>query len=380
MVAVDTRNPPGNEARVAGVLREALGGWRPGWTEVEAAPGRLSLLATIEHPNGTGGGRAEGAGGGFRRPRLIVNGHLDVVPVRLDDWSRDPFEPAVIDGRLYGRGSADMKGGIAAAICALDVLERAGRSPAGDIVFHFVADEEVGGRLGTKVLLDRGLIEGDVCLVPEPTGMQLCIAERGLLQAHLTVHGRPGHGSRPREAVSAIEKAAQLVLALHAGDFGGPSHPLLDRPSANVGTIEGGSGINTVAESCRLGLDRRLLPGVGCEAAVAELRSRIEAAGVSDLHYDLDVLTFGEASEMDPADPWVARVADAVRSATGKTPETIGMSFTTDARFVRNQAKIPAVVCGPGEIAQAHANDEWVSVKSLVDATAAYAEVFASFV
>lgn len=368
LVAVDTRNPPGNERPIEEVVRGALERWRPKWTEIEPAPGRMSLVAALPHPAGAGD-----------RPTLLINGHLDVVPVTAEAWTRDPFDPHVEEGRLYGRGSADMKGGIAAAICALAVLERAGRVPACEVVFHLVADEERGGRFGTGALLERGLIEGDACLVPEPTDLELCVAERGLLQGRLTVHGRPGHGSRPREAVSAIEHAAQLVLALHAADFGDPDHPLLGRPSANVGTINGGNALNVVAESCVIGLDRRLLPGATAASAEAGVRARIDAAGVEGLRYELEVDTFGEASEMPADDPWVKQVGAAVARATGRSPGIIGMSFTTDARFVRNQARIPTVVCGPGAVEQAHGNDEWVAVDRLVDATAAYAELLAEF-
>lgn len=368
LVAVDTRNPPGDERAVAGVCRDALSPWGASFSEVEPAPGRLSLVARLPHPDGPA-----------PRPTLIVNGHLDVVPVREEDWSRDPFRPEVADGRLYGRGTADMKGGIAAAICALGALQRSGRPRGCDLVFHLVADEERGGRLGTRVLLEQGLVSGDACLVPEPTSLDLCVAERGLLQGHLTVLGRAGHGSRPREGVSAIEHAAAIVLALHAADFGDPDHPLLGRPTANIGTIHGGSGFNTVAESCRLGIDRRVLPGATEESTVAELKARVDALGIEGLRYDLQVEVFGEASAMSPDEPFAKLVGAAVTAVTGKTPGVVGMSFTTDARFMRNQAGIPTVVCGPGNVAQAHINDEWVAIDRLVDATAAFAEVYASF-
>jgi acetylornithine deacetylase/succinyl-diaminopimelate desuccinylase family protein len=369
LVAVDTRNPPGNEAPIEGVVRDALSPHRPSWTSVEPAPGRLSLIAEVPHPDGPDPGRRT----------LIVNGHLDVVPVNAAAWSHDPFDPQVMDGRLYGRGSADMKGGVAAAICALETLGAAGVAPACNIVFHLVADEERGGRLGTLALLEQGLITGDVCLVPEPTDLQLCVAERGLLQARIHVAGRPGHGSRPREGISAIEHAAHLVLALHAADFGGEEHPLLGRPTANIGTISGGSTFNTVAESCVVGIDRRVLPGATAASTEAEIRALIDRAGVAGLRYQFDLDTFGEASEMPGDDPWVKQVGDAVSRATGVTPSIIGMTFTTDARFVRNQAGIPTVVCGPGAIDQAHGDDEFVAVERLVDATVAFAELFASY-
>lgn len=369
LVAVDTRNPPGNEAPIEAEVRAALDARTSRWRSVEPAPGRLSLVAEIEHPQGPDPSR----------PTLIVNGHLDVVPVNAAAWTHDPFDPQVVDGRLYGRGTADMKGGIAAAICALDVLERAGRAPGCNLVFHLVADEERGGRWGTRALLEQGLIQGDACLVPEPTDLELCVAERGLWQARVHIAGKPGHGSRPREGISAVEHAAKVVLALHAADFGGPDHPLLGRPTANVGTINGGSAFNTVAETCVLGVDRRVLPGATAASTESEMAEHIERAGIEGLRYHFELDTFGEASEMSPSDPWVKQVGDAVARATGRTPGIIGMSFTTDARFVRNQAGIPAVVCGPGAIEQAHGDDEFVEVERLVDAAAAFAELFAAY-
>lgn len=313
---------------------------------------------------------------------MLVNAHVDVVPVVPERWSRGPFEPAVVDGRLYGRGSADMKGGLAAAICALATLGTAGVERACELVFQFVADEERGGALGTRVLMESGHLAGDACLVPEPTGLDISVAERGLLQGEIVVKGRPGHGSRPREGTSAVEHAAQIVLALHAAEFGGPAHPLLGRPTANVGTIRGGSAVNVVAEEALVGFDRRLLPGTTLDQAVEGVHAQLRAAGLSDVDYELKVSDFGEGSEMSQDHPFARLVAQCVQRGRGEgcpPPRTIGMTFTTDARFVRNQAGLPAVVCGPGEIAQAHGTDEWTSVEQLVDATAAYAELYRSF-
>ncbi len=369
LVSVDTRNPPGNEAPIEAAVREALEPRQPKWTSVEPREGRLSLIAELPHPDGPDPDR----------PTLIVNGHLDVVPVNESAWSHDPFDPQVVDGRLYGRGSADMKGGIAAAIAALDVLDREGRVPGCNLVFHLVADEERGGRWGTQALLEQGLIKGDACLVPEPTDLELCVAERGLWQARIHVAGRPGHGSRPREGVSAIEHAAKLVLALHAADYGDEEHPLLGKPTANVGTISGGTTFNTVAEAAVVGLDRRILPGATAASTEAEVAALIDRAGIEGLRYRFDLDTYGEASEMPADDPWVKLVGSAVGRATGREPGVIGMTFTTDARFVRNQAGIPTVVCGPGAIDQAHGDDEYVEVDRLVDAAAAFAELFASY-
>jgi acetylornithine deacetylase/succinyl-diaminopimelate desuccinylase len=369
LVAVPTENPPGNEKEVAGLLRDSLAPWDPSWSEVEPSPGRLSLVARVA---GDGTGAA-------KRRTLVVNGHTDVVPAVPERWSHPPFSPSVIGGRLYGRGSADMKGGVAAAICALDVLRASGSGPVCDLVFQFVADEERGGSLGTRALWEAGLLKGDACLVPEPTSLSVSVAERGLLQGQVVVKGRPGHGSRPREGVSALEGAARVTLALHAADFGDPEHPLLGRPTANVGTLHGGTVVNVVAERAVVGFDRRLLPGTSLEEAIGSVRQRLQDAGVTDVDYEVEVDDFGEGSEMEASHPFAALVRRCVARATGKEPPTIGMTFTTDARFLRNQAGIPAVVCGPGSIAQAHGVDEWVEVGQLVDAAAAYAELYRSF-
>jgi acetylornithine deacetylase/succinyl-diaminopimelate desuccinylase family protein len=365
LVAVDTQNPPGNERDAVGVCREALAPFGARFEEFEVEDGRTSLIATV----GTG---EPG------RPTLIVNGHLDVVPVHREGWTCDPFGGELAGEKLYGRGTADMKGGIAAAIVALDTLRRAGREPACDVVFHLVADEERGGALGTEAMVAAGLVRGDACVVPEPTSLDICVAERGLVTGTVTVHGVPAHGSRPREGISAIEKAAKVVLALHAAPFEG-DHPLLGSPTCNVGEIRGGTGHNTVAERCEVVLDRRVLPGATPQSTEAELRAKIESVGDPELRYDLSLGVFGEASELDAAHDFVAQVQAAFVAAVGEKADVIGMTFATDARFVRNQAGIPAVVLGPGGIDQAHTNDEWVSVVELVDAAALYAELYATF-
>jgi len=364
LVRVDTRNPPGDETRVVAACRELLAPLDATVEIVEPQPGRTSVVAVLPS---TG------------KPVLVVNGHLDVVPINSTDWTVDPFGGEVAEGRVWGRGTADMKGGIAAAIEAVAALRRSGRDPAWDLVFHLVADEERGGRWGTQVLVEEGFCQ-DVaaCLVPEPTDLNVCVAERGLLVAQLTTLGRPAHGSAPREGISAIETAARVVLALHAADFDEKAHPLLGRPTANIGQILGGSGHNTVAETCRVTIDRRLLPGATLESALAAVEAKVRAAADPDLRYEIEVEVFGEASEMNPHHPFAALMGRCIAEATGREPEVIGMPFTTDARFVRNGAGVPAVVCGPGGIAQAHVHDEWVAVERLVDAAAAFATLYAT--
>jgi len=364
LIAAESANPPGSERRAADAARVLLADLGADISEVEPAPGRVSLVARV---------------GDRGSPTLLVNGHLDTVPVGPAPWAHDPFAGEVSDGRLWGRGSADMKGGVAAAIEAVHAVRRSGAELPCDVVFHLVADEERGGQLGTRVLLERGLISADACIVPEPTGLDVCVAERGILHLDVRLHGTPVHASEPRRGVSAIEKAAKVVLAVHAADFGHPAHPLLGKPTANAGMIQGGTGANVVAEHCVVTVDHRALPGQSQDDAVDDVRRLIDAIHDPELRYELEPIVFGEASELRPAHAWVGRVGATIATVMGRAPRVIGMPFATDARFVRNQAAIPAVVCGPGAIEQAHVVDEWVAVDALVDAAVVYASVIAGF-
>jgi acetylornithine deacetylase/succinyl-diaminopimelate desuccinylase len=372
MVQCDTRNPPGDESPVIPLLVDVLRelGARP---EVfEPAPGRTSLLATVPADSAAFTGPPAPAPA---RPTLLVNGHLDVVPVVEEDWSVPPFGAVIRDGRLYGRGACDMKGGIAAAIEGLRACTAAGVRPACDVTFHLVADEETGGRWGTEALLHSGRIEADAAIVPEPSELGIGVAERGTLIAEITVTGRAAHGSDPARGRSAVADAARLVLALQEVDFGDPAHPLLGSPTCNVGTIAGGTAPNIVASAATLRVDRRLLPGQTREQAVATLRAVLDRAA-PDVDYRLEVLAFVEASELAAEHPFV----DVLRIACEPARRPVrGLYLGTDARFLRNQLGIPTVVYGPGSMTLAHTADEYVPLAELTEAAGSFASVYASF-
>lgn len=369
MIQCDTRNPPGDESAVIPLLTDVLRGLGGRVEVVEPKPGRMSVLAEI----GTGD-----------RPTLLVNGHIDVVPVVEADWTVPAFGGLVRDGRLWGRGACDMKGGIAAAIEGLRACLDAGVEPACDVTFHLVADEETGGRWGTAALLESGRIRADrivAAVVPEPSELGVCVAERGALLAEITVTGLAAHGSDPGRGRSAIADAARLVTALHDADFGGPEHPLLGRPTCNVGTIHGGTAPNVVASECVIRIDRRILPGVTREAAIAELRAVLDRAGSGidgGIDYRVDVMVFVEGSELAPEHPFTEFVRGACRDS-GHPGTTRGLYLGTDARFLRNQLGIPAVVYGPGSMTVAHTADEYVALTELSAAARTFATLYATF-
>jgi acetylornithine deacetylase/succinyl-diaminopimelate desuccinylase family protein len=369
LVRLRSENPPGRETEVVGYLRDLFTGMGMGpGTVVEPRPGRQNLLAA------TGDGAASG------KPVLLINGHLDTVAVRTEGWRYDPLGGEVHDGRLYGRGAADMKGGIAAAIVALQVARSVGPDLPCEVVFHLVADEEAGGEYGTAELLRRGLINADGCVIPEPTGSAVCLAERGLMFARITTHGVPAHGSDPGKGRSAILAAAAIAQVLHGTEFPQTPHPLLGSTTCNVGTIRGGTGPNVVPEECVLHIDRRMVPGDTEHDVVRGLMTRIAALGMTPgQDYDLIVDTVCEPSAIPADHPFVGTVAASHHVMTGRYPDLTGLPFTTDARFMRNDLGIPTLVYGPGDLDLAHTADEYVEVDALLDAAAVYAHLFATF-
>ncbi len=360
LVAADTRNPPGNEGLAVAVAERLLADIVTRTRRITSKDSdRVSLIAEIGEQH-------------HDRPTLVINGHLDVVPIVAERWTRDPFggELDTVTGRLYGRGTTDMKGGIAASIEALLSMREAQITPPCNIVMHLVADEELGGTHGTAVLSTKRLIDADACIIPEPTDLNVCVAERGFAHVRITARGVPGHGSQPHTGRSAVAQLGLIAYHLHGRRFGSHhGHALLDDPTCNVGVFNGGTAHNIIAESAAIDLDRRLIPGMTAETVLAELAEEIKslAAQHPDIdpdNFELEMIRLGEPSEQSPQHPWSQSVVDALMSV-GSYPKLIGMPFTTDARFVRNQHQIPTIVCGPGRIDQAHTDDEYVEIDQL---------------
>lgn len=363
MIQCDTRNPPGDESRIMPLLSDVMRGLGATVEVFEPVPGRASLLARY--------GPCDRS-----RPILMINGHIDVVPVDSSEWTVPPFAGVVRGGNLMGRGACDMKGGIAAAIEGLRACLDAKVELDTDLVFHFVADEETGGRHGTAALLAAGLIDADAAVVPEPSELGVCIAERGVLLARIEIRGRAGHGSDPGSANSAVADAARVTTALHLAAFGDEPHALLGRPTCNVGVIRGGTAPNIVASHCVIEVDRRVLPGQTCEQAVASLRAVID--GIGGIAYDVEVIGFAEASELESENPFVEFMRG-VCGEPGRPAAIRGLYLGTDARFLRNQLSIPTVVYGPGSMTVAHAADEYVPIADLTAAAESFATLFSTF-
>jgi acetylornithine deacetylase/succinyl-diaminopimelate desuccinylase family protein len=325
----------------------------------EAAPGRPNVV--------TSWGADEG-------PVLLLTGHSDTVPVG-QGWNHDPFGAAISEGRLYGRGSCDMKAGLAGMAMALLAVKRRLKRPRGRIVFAACIDEEEGG-LGTQAAIKAGL-KADWAVIGEPTDLQPINAAKGDCYFEVAVTGKSAHAGFPERGASAIYGAADALRAVeeHHEELRRRRHPVLGSPSVSVGTITGGMTVSAVPDSCRFSVDRRLLPGETGAAALAELSQCLHRRPPRPGITVSERLTM-EMPPMETPDehPLVAALQAAARDAGGPDVPVGGWSAACDDGFLRRDAGMPVVLFGPGSIVnQAHRPDEFVPIEEMLIAARAYA-------
>ncbi|TCO52020.1 acetylornithine deacetylase [Kribbella antiqua] len=353
------QNPPGEEAATVAVL--AAAGRELGLDVALSAvePDRDNVSITL-------------AGG--NDPGLLILGHTDVVPIG-DGWTTDPFGGVVQDGRIYGRGASDMKGGLAAALVALAALRGTGLSGAVELA-AVVDEEETGKGIRAYVADSPGRFAG--CLTAEPTDLQTIIAARGDSYLRVAVHGRACHAGNPADGANAIYGAAAVVAEierLHA-ELAATPHPLLGPATWSVGQINGGTGGSIVPAECVVVADRRLLPGESPADVLDDLRSRVAGLKLEDrgLTVDLD-MPMEMPAFSTPADAELVRVVEAARvDAGGPDVPLSGWTAACDGGYVARDLDVPVVVLGPGSVTtQAHRADESVSIAELTTAARAYA-------
>ncbi len=333
-----------------GAVAELTAGWLRDWGYdprcTEVAPGRYNVVA------------CRGAGLG---PSLLLNGHLDTVGVA---GMTEPFSGAVRDGRIHGRGAADMKSGVA---CALAVAaELADKAIPGELIVALTADEEHAS-LGMEALVAEGT-GADAAVVCEPTSLAIMPAHKGFLWIDAFARGRAAHGSRPELGIDAIAHMGHVLVAFEEEArrlARETDHPLLGPASLHAGTITGGSAPSVYPDRCHLVVERRTLPGETAESAMIEAAEVLERArrGCPELSAWIEAGLYRAATEVAEDSPLVSGLKRAC-AAAGLPGTVKGMSAWVDACFL-NEAGTPAVCFGPGSIAQAHAAQEWVSVTEI---------------
>ncbi|SNS80482.1 M20 family metallopeptidase [Rhodococcoides kyotonense] len=354
-------NPGSTEQSVASVLADRCRALGFDVETDEVAPGRPNVVVSI---------------GGSEEPGLLFIGHSDVVPAG-GGWTTDPFTATVRDGRLYGRGACDMKGGLAAVVIAMAALQKSGAVGSSPVSLACLVDEEDTG-LGIRAYVGATHRRTySSCIVAEPTDMVTIVGCRGAANLEITVTGRSAHAGRPSNGRNAISAAAKIVVLLDAmaGELNAAAHPTLGPGTWNVGTIDGGTGTSMVADRCVITADRRLLPGEDAPDIAARLIERIRSAGITRDGIDVSIAVAMEMPGfLTSNDAEIAATAvHAVTDAIG--PRGIDIwTASCDGGFVARDLGTPTVVLGPGEIeTQAHQPDESVSVQQLCDSAKAYA-------
>jgi acetylornithine deacetylase len=362
LVSINSVNPtltpegPG-EAEVAAYTMEAM--LRIGLQSrlQELAPGRANVIGVLP---GRGGGRS-----------LLWNAHMDTVG---DNGMLQPFTPEVRAGRLYGRGSQDMKGSLAAMLSAAKALVDAGIQLDGDLILTSVADEEWYS-MGTQELLH--VCRADAAIVTEPTDLRLALAHRGFIIYDVNTLGRAAHGSRYRDGIDAIAHMGRFLIRLEELSFAlpqRPPHPLAGPPSLHASMIQGGTEVSTYPANCHLELERRTIPGETLESATQELQSILDSLSAADPQFQaaLHPQLWRAPFEIDPSTTIVHSVQAAVAAVLDRPAETGGAAFWTDAALFA-EAGIPSVVIGPVG-AGLHSAEEWVDLESCVQLAQILAE------
>lgn len=320
--------------------------------------------------------RLKGSGGG---KTLMLNGHIDTVPAYQMDIP--PFQPFEENGLLYGRGSVDMKGGVACMMTALRLLRDLQVSLKGDVIFTGVINEEDRSE-GTEYLVRNGP-KADCCVVGEPSGLDIMVGHRGLEWLEFEFIGKASHGGTPYLGVNAISKAAHFIRRLEEQlmpELAKRVHPIIGPAVMNLGVIRGGMQPSTVADRCILQVDRRWLPQETLEQVLGEYQQIIRQMEIEDPMFrctmkrmESNMATMDHYPLETPLDDPLVTNLKSVLSAMGIEPKISACGGWTDASLISNFAHIPSVVFGPGEISVAHSRCEYVPVEDLRLCTIAYA-------
>ena len=373
----------GDEARIQKFLADymtqlglAVDAWETDWEQLKKHPayrtvergyeGRPNIVATLK---GTGGGRS-----------LLLNGHTDVIPVGDGKgWSDDPWSAKIKGGRIYGRGSCDMKSGVASHVMAVESILAAGGRPRGDVHINVVVDEEVSGH-GTLDTVIRGY-KADAGISGETSGLAVQPACIGRIWFEIEIHGKPAGIQKRYAGISGIELGNKIVKAvadLEAKRVATVTHPLypnaLDTLPCMIGSFSAGNYPSAFPANCLLKGSIGTVPGEDHEGVKQSLVQQIARSAAGDpwmkLHpprvrfvgYD------AEASEIPRNHPIVETVCRSYREITGRDPEISGRQGAADTRFLNRYADTPTVIFGPGSTAVMHADDEYVSIEDYMTA------------
>ena len=374
LVSIPSVNPMGRdvsgpeffETRLTEFLVQSLEETGILYERIEIAPGRSNILARLDSDQNT--------------KTVLLDAHQDTVPV--DGMTIDPFDPVERDGRLYGRGSCDVKGGLAAMFVAFARLAKERPPNRPHVILSLTCDEEATS-LGINHLTDSWCgsqqtyrlcpKRPDVAIVAEPTSLNIVVAHRGATRWKLHTTGRACHSSRPNEGINAIYRMAKVVGCLEEYarwlPDSRPAHPLCGPATLSVGRIDGGSSVNVVPDSCTIEVDRRIIPGEDRFAVIEDLATYLRERLDFDVQHDPPYCASPPLND-DLNGNLAQQLMRSITDVVGPR-QVLGVPYGTHASRIA-RAGVPAVVFGPGDIAQAHTKDEWIDITQLEQSSEIY--------
>jgi len=329
--------------------------------EQEVFPGRPNVIARIA--------------GAQPDKRVVFEAHTDTVTATD---MKNPFDPVIREGRLYGRGACDNKGGLAAMMHALAQVQASGRKPPCEIWLAATADEEHSCG-GVKTLCE--MLQADAAVVAEPTELRVTLACKGCVRWRIVVHGHKAHSSKPHLGTNAIVHMAEVIRVIDqdAQSLASRSHPLLGSPTCSIGIIQGGTQVNIVPDHCVIEIDRRLLPGEEADGVLADYEALLETlrTTVPTLSYTMEPPMIVAPPMDTPASASVAQRSLEILRTLGLDADPIGVPFSCNASALSRHG-VPCIVFGPGSIDQAHTTEEFVECVQVDQAVDVYRQMMMS--
>ena len=361
LVRIKSLNPPGNERAAAEYVAATLKKSGVQAELVKHSETRASVLARLK-----GQGKA---------PGLFYNGHLDTVPVGAEKWVHDPFSGEEAEGRVWGRGAADMKGGLAAMMAAMMALAEARVPLPGDLLLAATAGEEIDS-LGAMEVAKK--VSGEpiqALFIAEPTYNEIYIAEKGVLWVEVETFGKTAHGSMPEKGQNAITMMVKVIKEFEKLDISYKPHPILGGFTRSINTISGGVKTNVVPDHCVVTVDMRTVPGQEHSAILRQIETVIQGLSrkAADFKAKVKAINDHPSVETSPTEPVLQRFAAIVGEMTGQKMVFKGANYFSDAVGFLPVLKAPLILFGPGEPGLAHQPNENVEISKLVEAARIYA-------
>lgn len=361
LIRIPSPNPAGDTraiaAYIAGVMEAA--GCRVTTAAPDVKPEAVSVIAEI----------GQGA------PVIMLHAHIDTVPIDANEalhWTSDPYAADIRDGKIYGKGSVDDKAPLAAMMETVIAAASQADQLQGTLILVAAAEEEVGGRLGTRWLADNGYFpQCDFIVVGEQTHNHVATAHKGVVRATIRTTGRSVHATNPDRGVNAITAMAKIVLAVDAyhRELAQRVHPLVGVPTCNVGVIHGGSTANAVPDSCAIYLDRRMIPGEDPADVQRELEAVVASVDVSPAHSSVGDFLVSDWFSSEVKTPLSQTFMHIVGETLNISPAPIGYLPGSDAKHLKTAVRGEMIIFGPGSYEVAHAYDEYTEISEL-EATA----------